>query len=100
MGSPLGPFLADFFISQLEDSFLIPTPHISMPTFYKRYVDDIFCLFPSIDSANKFLTHINTLHPNIKFTIEHEQHSTLPFLDISITSTPLTFLTSVYRKLS
>ena len=38
--------------------------------FYKRYVDDIFCLFKCETDAERFLTFLNRQHPNIKFTIE------------------------------
>ena len=41
---------------------------------------------------------MNTQHPNIKFTCEIEINKTLSFLDISITRSADTFVTSVYRK--
>ena len=51
-----------------------------------------------MDHGNRFLTHINSIHPNIKFTIELEKDNSLPFLDINITRENNKFITSVYRK--
>ena len=85
MGSPLGPVLADFFIHHLELSYLSTASLSPRPSFYQRYVDDIFCLFPSIDQSHLFLDYINSCHPNIKFSIEPENNNTLSFLDVSIT---------------
>ena len=50
------------------------------------------------DAAERFLEYINELHPNIKYTIEHEQDNQLPFLDILIKRTEQGFTTNVYRK--
>ena len=70
----------------------------SPPIFYRRYVDDIFCLVKNETEANSFLTYLNSKHANIKFTIEHEKDKKLPFLDILISSKNEYFETSVYRK--
>ena len=43
MGSPLGPVLASIFLAHLENEFL--TKHKDFPLFYRRYVDDTFCVF-------------------------------------------------------
>ena len=55
------------------------------PVLYRRYVDDTSCLFRSRSDVGKFLDHINSYHPNIKFTVELELDNTLPFLDVSVT---------------
>ena len=65
--------------------------------FYKRYVDDIFCLFKRETDAERFLTFLNGQHPNIKFTIEKEKNNQLPFLDILNDSSSKELVTSVYR---
>ena len=96
MGSPLGPVLANLFMSIKEKEWLNSCN--SPPIFYKRYVDDIFCLMKDESDANSFLTYLNGCHPNIKFTIEHEKDKKLPFLDILISSKNGSFETSVYRK--
>ena len=78
MGSNLGPTMASFALSMIEDKFN------DTPIFYQRYVDDIFAVFHSKDEAETFLQHINTFHPNLKFTIEHPKDNRLTFLDITI----------------
>ena len=40
----------------------------------------------------------NSCHANIKFTVEFEENSTIPFLDILIKRHNHTFSTSIYRK--
>ena len=45
MGSPLGPILADIFVSKLENSIL--QTKINELPFYNRYVDDIFIIHNS-----------------------------------------------------
>ena len=66
--------------------------------FYKRYVDNIFCIVENGMEANNFLNYLNSKHPSIKFTMESEVNKMLPFLDILISSQEGNFRTSVYRK--
>ena len=65
--------------------------------FYKRYVDDIFCIFKT-EQVDKFLDFLNNKHKNIKFTIEKEQDQKLPFLDVLITKTSNNRITTNYKK--
>ena len=48
--------------------------------FYKRHVDDIFCIFQTEYDADSFLENINTLSQDIKFTVEKESNKSLNFL--------------------
>ena len=61
---------------------------------WKRYVDDTLAICPH--GRNKFLTHINSLHPNITFTLEVEENNQLPFLDILIQRDHTMLKTTVY----
>ena len=70
--SPLGPALANLFMGYHENKWL-NSEESSTVLFYKRYVDDIFCLFKSETDPQRFLTFLNGQHPNIKFTIEKEK---------------------------
>ena len=97
MGSPLGSILANLFMSFHEKNW-IKDYKLSPITFYKRYVDDIFCLMENEIEAKQFLDYLNTKHPSIKFTMELEVNKTVPFLDILISSQDGSFRTSVYRK--
>ena len=48
MGSPLGPVLANLFMSNFEKTWLAEHNGTEYsPIFYKRYVDDIFCIMKS-----------------------------------------------------
>ena len=47
MGSPLGPTMANVFLSFYEVKWLEQCPNEFKPVFYRRYVDDIFVLFKS-----------------------------------------------------
>ena len=98
MGSPIGPLMANFFMNFLEVNFLQNCPLEFKPLFYRRYVDDTFTLFNSIEEANKFLEYINQQHPNIKFTIESENNKKLPFLDTLLSKTGDKLDISIYRK--
>ena len=99
MGSPLGPTLANIFTSALETRYLDECPPVFKSVLYRRYVDDtFFCLFKDPEHINSFLQHINSFHPNIKFTVEVENDTSLPFLDVSILKNRDGFSTSLYRK--
>ena len=101
MGSPLGPTLANFCLAYfegklLEDSFDKP----AFPVLYLRYVDDIFCVFRSGTSHEPFLSKLNDINPNLKFTSEIGP-SQLSFLDTCIsvpTSDEESFTSKVFRK--
>ena len=98
MGSPIGPTMANIFMNYMESKFLQSCPTEFKPLFYRRYVDDTFTIFKSIEEANKFLEYINGQHHNIKFTMETEIEKKLPFLDIIVSTNDNKINTSVYRK--
>ena len=79
MGSSLGPLLANIWMAHLEESFM--HGHDEFPLFYRRYVDDTFCLFKDRISAEMFLIFLNSIDNNIKFEMEWEQNDKLEFLD-------------------
>ena len=98
MRSPLVPILADIFISKLElklKKFSTNKPHI-----WKRYVDDVFCIFQKSQDISKFLTCINNWHKNIKFTSQLEENNQIAFLDVLIIKDKINnkYITTVYRK--
>ena len=97
MGSPLAPILANLFMGHHEQEWL-RHENASIVKFYKRYVDDIFCIFKTPEDADKFLVFLNSRHRSIKFTIEKEKDQKLPFLDVLITKTPTSRITTNYKK--
>ena len=97
MGSPLGPVLANLFMGYHEKKWLQEF-NKGKVLMYKRYVDDIFCMFGNEKDAENFFEFLNCRHKNIKFTIEKESNKFLSFLDILIKNEGNRFSTSVYRK--
>ena len=51
-----------------------------MPTYYKRFVDDILTMTLIKASADNFLGILNQYHSSVKFSMEMESNSMLPFL--------------------
>lgn len=98
MGSPLAPALANLFLGHHE-SIWLKDPKAEKVLFYRRYVDDIFCLFESENDYEGFFEFINERHPNIRFTYEKENNQMISFLDVLITNTPTSFdMTTFYKK--
>ena len=63
MGSPLGPSLANIFLFHYEDIWLRDCSLECKPSYYKRYVDDIFVLSESENQVESFENFMNTFHP-------------------------------------
>ena len=95
MGSPLGPALANIFVGHQEQKLFNV---VSRPLAYFRYVDDTFAVFRNEEECNAFLSHLNSLHPSLRFTHEKESNHALPFLDVLVERRDSEFATSVYRK--
>ena len=98
MGSPLGPILANIFLSHHEENWLNKCLVKFQPSFYRRYFDNIFVVFESSKSADSFREYVPSKHQNINFTIEKENIGSLSFLDVKICRKNRKFVTSVYRK--
>ena len=98
MGNPLAPTLANFFMENQEILlFENSNSENDFPSFYVRYVDDVFCVFRKTSDYNIFLAKLNSLHGNVQFT--HEMGGIgMPFLDTSVTLSPDGLKSSVYRK--
>lgn len=53
------------------------------PKMYKHFIDDMLLIWPHRkEKLMEFLTLLNNLHQNSKFTVELEIDRKLPFLDI------------------
>ena len=95
MGSPLGPVLANLFMGYHEKKWLQEFDKGKV-FMYKRYVDDIFCMFRNENDAENFFEFLNCWHKNIKFTIEKEINKYLSLLDILMKKERNRFSTSVF----
>ena len=80
MGSPPAPQLANDWMSKLDERIK------GNSTLYSRYMDDILRDIKKNQIDSK-LDEINNLHPSLKFTVEPEKNSSIPFLDIEIRQT-------------
>ncbi|XP_069673690.1 uncharacterized protein [Periplaneta americana] len=98
MGSLLSPAIANYYIEHLEHEILATAP--LKPTHFFRYVDNTFVIWPhGQDTLPDFIRHINSLRPQIQFTMEVETNGKLPFLDILISRNNNGSLGhAVYRK--
>ena len=61
MESSLGPVLANIWMSHLEEIYIFGNEFY--PSFYRRYVDDTFCILRNPDHISKFHDHLNSLSP-------------------------------------
>ena len=77
MGSPLAPLLANWFITSKEKTQLKNSVK-TKPIFYTRYVDDIFLLMKNKHDLDTFHSKLNTIHPNLQFTLERPNDNKLP----------------------
>ena len=98
MGSPLGPLLANMFMSTLEEH-LIPT--LGDPLIHwKGYVDNTHaCINPN--KLDNIIKAPNGYHPKIQFTYHDdlEKEAKIPFLDVSITRLNNKIIEKIIEKL-
>ena len=98
MGSPLGPSLANAFLSYHEKNWLNSCPQGFKPVFYRRYVDDIFVLFKSNDHLKYFQEFLNSCHINTSFSMKVERQNKFYFLDVEVIREQFKFKTTIYDK--
>ena len=90
--------MANIFLSHHEENWLNKCPIEFKPGFCRRYVDDIFVLFETPESAHSFREYMSSKDQNINFTIELENIDWLLFLDVKMCGKNGKFVTSAYRK--
>ena len=98
MGSPLGPTMANSFLSSYEMKWLEQCPNEFKLVFYRRYVDDVFVLFESAEHLSKSHAYLTTCHPIMFFSFEQEINGKLTFLDIEACRQQGKFVRTVYGK--
>jgi hypothetical protein len=79
MGNSLSPVLSNVFMGHFEEIALDTANQ--KPAKWLRYVDETFMVWPH-RPASRFLHHLNSIRPTIKFTMEVETNNTFPFLDV------------------
>ncbi|BHF70332.1 hypothetical protein SprV_0301338200 [Sparganum proliferum] len=94
MGSPLSGLIAEAVLQRLERLVFSSYP----PKFWARYVDDTFVIIKRND-VQTFKTLLNSIFPDIQFTMEEELNNQLAFLDVQVTKLEDGKIrTTVYRK--
>lgn len=95
MRPPLGPLLANIFMSTLEDH-LLPTLGDYL-IHWKRNVDDTNpCINPN--KWDIIIKALNAYHPKIQFTNKLEKEDKISFLDVFITRLHKIIKTTVFWK--
>ena len=97
MDSSVSPVVANLYMEEFEKKALSNAPN---PPYllWLRYVDDKFVVIHEYN-IESFTRHINSIDPNIEFTIEPERDGSIPFLDTeTILNDDATISTKVYRK--
>ena len=99
MGPPLGPSLANAFLSYHEKNwFLNSSQQGFKPVFYWRYVDNIFILFKLNDYVKYLQEFLNSCHISMSFSMETERQNKFSFLDIEVIREQGKFSIAIYRK--
>ena len=98
MGSSLGPVLANIWMCHLEEEYIFSNGNVTLPSFYRRYVDDTFCLFKSYEEISSFHIFLNSIHNSTKFDLELELDGKLSFLDTVVSRDPLSVSPTVSTK--
>nr|VZI41421.1 unnamed protein product [Spirometra erinaceieuropaei] len=94
MGSPLSGFIAEAVLQKVET--LVFSTY--KPKFWARYVDDTFGIIKR-QMVKEFHDVLNSVFPDIQFTMEAEANNQLPFLDVLVHRKPNGhFKTTVYMK--
>ena len=96
MGSSVSPVVANLYMEDFEEKALASAPN--PPYVWMRYVDDTFVVIHEYN-IEEFTAHINSIDPNIQFTIDPEKNGSIPFLDTEILlNDDASINTKVYRK--
>ena len=94
MGSPCSSVVANIYMEYFEKRALGPELPLSFTiNTWLRYVDDVLTIVKN-GTHDSLLNHLNSIDPNIKFTIEppNEQGAILswtPFQDLQATTAKL-----------
>jgi hypothetical protein len=75
MGTPVAPTYAQLFLYDLEEHII----HDAI--FYRRYIDDIFSIFPNYESGELYIKNFNSKYPTIKLEAVNISKSGI-FLDL------------------
>jgi hypothetical protein len=99
MGSPILSLIAEIFLQYYEDIHikqLFDTKNIAL---YTRYVDDILIIYDTTKIQPHIInTCINQIHDNIKLDPTYETHSSINYLDLTVTRKQTNLEIDICRK--
>ena len=78
MASPISPIVANLYMEHFESRALDTAP--TRPSMWYHYVDDTMTKIHEC-AVSSFSDHLNSISPNIQFTLEEEKNGRIPFLD-------------------
>ena len=81
IGAAFSPTIANIFMSVILRRFLSSQKY--HPILIRRYIHDIFLIWPNQHNLITFLTNLNSFHPNLQF-IHNKSETSVDFLDITI----------------
>ena len=98
MGNPLAPQVAIIYMDSIENKILESFP-INMRPQWKRYIDDVFLIWPRSNNLQAILNKCNMVSKYIKFTSETpNDDGLLPYLDCEIYLKNNQFQSRLYMK--
>ena len=80
IGSPASPAFAEIYLQALERNHVYKM--VNSPRLWLRKVDDTFVI--TKHDPQQMLKELNSIHPQVKFTLEQEKEGKLAFLDCLI----------------
>ena len=95
MGSPIAPTLANIAMHFVIETALRKLDY--QPPLLFIYAEDILTAMPT-DRIEHTIGVFNSIDTHIKFTIEKEQNSQIPFLDVLVIRSNNQLLTQWYKK--
>ena len=87
--------MANAFMCSVEEKLACEN---KLPSFYKRYVDDMLALVRDLSDATDLLACLNEAHPSIQFTMEIATNDRLPFIGMENIKIDASLETCIYRK--
>ena len=96
MGGPISPLVCSFYIHHVETKAL-NTWSGPPPLWWLRYVDDTSSSIPR-PLVGTFLSHLNSIDPNIRWTVEIELDNRISFLDCLILRAGSSLKFTLHRK--
>jgi len=99
MVSPISSPITEIFLQQYEDTNIKQLLDTKNLAFYMSSVDDIFIIFDTTKiNLRTINTYISNIHNNIKLNPTYEKHSSIDFIDLTISREHKKLKVDIYIK--